>query len=183
MDSKLLHDRVEERFNLSKRLESVEAFQSLLAAFYGYYSPVEDRLAGYMKDNPIGIDFTSRQKTPLIIADLHCWNIAVEDLPICEDLPEIDSHAAAFGCMYVMEGATLGGQIIKRVLEQKLSITSNNGGSFFTAYGDRVGVMWNDFRETLSRYAISHPQNDEQIVNAALEIFATFDAWLGQQLP
>ena len=88
-----------------------------------------------------------------------------------------------FGCMYVLEGATLGGQIIRRLLKEKLSITSANGGAFFSAYGDRVRVMWNEFREALSQFAISHPDESEAIVASASETFAKFDHWLRQRLP
>jgi heme oxygenase len=39
---------------------------------------------------------------------------SLERLPMCAQLPVIDSSAACLGVLYVLEGATLGGQILRR---------------------------------------------------------------------
>jgi heme oxygenase len=103
-------------------------------------------------------------------------------LPQATDLPDISSAATGFGCLYVLEGATLGSQIIKRLLLQHLAISSENGGAFFNAYGDRVGDMWQVFRETVSQFSVAHPQTDDAIIKSAQETFVKLDAWFMRRL-
>jgi heme oxygenase len=177
-----LHQRLEQRLDLATRLASARDYAQVLAAFYGFYAPVEAELGKMAAWQPNSLDFEARRKTALIAADLACFQMQASELPQCEDLPVIDSPAAALGVMYVLEGATLGGQIIKRLLQEKLAITSANGGSFFTAYGDQVRQMWNEVREALSAYATDHPEEREAIVASASATFAKFDAWLSQRL-
>lgn len=178
-----LHERVERRLDLPARLESVWEFAEILKAFWGFYGPLEAKLAEVLNSRSVALDFGARRKAELIAADLRRLDVAVETLPLCDDLPEIGSAAAALGCMYVLEGATLGGQIIRRLLEEKLSIAPDSGGSFFSAYGDRVGAMWKEYRGAVSEYAHAHPNEREAILAAAMETFTKLDRWLEERLP
>ena len=49
------------------------------------------------------------------------------------------------GCLYVLEGATLGGVVIRRHPEQKLRLGPDNGAAFFHAYGPDTGRRWREF--------------------------------------
>ena len=58
-------------------------------------------------------------------------------------IPTPNSDSLAFGCLYVMEGATLGGQVIGRHVRQTLGVTPETGGRFHAAYGDRTEAQRN----------------------------------------
>jgi heme oxygenase len=51
-------------------------------------------------------------------------------LPQYHDLPDIEDWPRMLGCLYVLEGATLGGQIISRHLQRTLHIDAINGAAF-----------------------------------------------------
>lgn len=177
-----LHAQLEARVDILNRLQSPDVYQQLLAAFYGFYAPVESRLRECFELKSEGLDFESRRKVPLLTADLKHWNVAVSELPLASDVPRVASAAEGFGCLYVLEGATLGSQIIKRLLMQHLSVSVENGGAFFNAYGDRVMEMWHSFRASVSQFASAHPHEHDTIIATAQDTFIKLDAWFARRL-
>ena len=69
------------------------------------------------------------------------------------DLPRVDSVAAAFTCLYVTEGATLGHQVTSRHVRQTIGMTPETRGRFFHGYGDWTGIMWQTFGTALAAFA------------------------------
>jgi heme oxygenase len=172
----LFHERVERSVDLPNRLRSPVAYTSLLARFHGFYAPLEDRLAA-----AAGLHLATRRKAHLLRHDLLALGVAgadVDALPRCPDLPTVADAGDAFGCLYVLEGATLGGQVVRRQAEAALGLTPGRGCSFFTSYGERVGAMWKEFCRTLEGYAAANPWATDRIAAAALGTFAGLDRWL-----
>jgi heme oxygenase len=60
----------------------------------------------------------------------------------------------AVGCLYVLEGATLGGQFISRHLAT-LGIGPANGGLFFHGYGAKTGEMWKSFQTNATGFCVT----------------------------
>lgn len=60
---------------------------------------------------------------------------------------ECNQHllASFIGTSYVLEGMTLGGQMIQSIVSRELGIHRDNGGRFFHAYGDQTPQMWKSF--------------------------------------
>ena len=58
-------------------------------------------------------------------------------------IPTLNSDNLAFGCLYIMEGASLGGQVIGQHVRQTLGATPETGGRFYAAYGDRTEAQRN----------------------------------------
>lgn len=176
-----LHQQVERTVDLPSRLGSVGAYAELLARFYGFYAPLESRLASIEGYEGVGIDIKERQKAPLLRADLMALGRtadSVRSLPRCPLLPDIGGLPEALGCLYVLEGATLGSQIIRRLAELRLGLGPSNGCSFFCAYGEQVGPMWRRFRTALADYATAAPEIEARVLGAAADTFSRLDAWL-----
>jgi len=116
-----------------------------------------------------GIDATERTKLKWLERDLTALGAfdRVKQFPALSDTPVLDTPAKAFGAMYVMEGATLGGQVITRHL------TPETGGAFFNSYGERVGPMWKAFVAAITSLAEKNG-NDGEIVQAAKDTFDSF---------
>lgn len=174
------HIGIEQRFNLPSRLQSAGEYGRLLSYFWGFYAPVEERLAARGDWASYGIEIQQRLKAHLAIADLRALGWAppaLADLPRCQELPALDSFAQAAGCLYVLEGATLGGQYIARQTERALGLTPQHGCSFFTSYGERVGPMWLALRKALND-AEQRDLDAAAVVGGARETFRCFDRWL-----
>ncbi|WP_373652597.1 MULTISPECIES: biliverdin-producing heme oxygenase [unclassified Schlesneria] len=176
-----LHNRLEARVDILNRLGSLQAYQQLVAAFYGFYVPIEKRLDG-VGLKQVGLDLASRCKVPLLLADLRLWSIDADSLPCAVALPALNSVPQNLGCLYVLEGSTLGSQIIKRLLFQHLGIDETNGGAFFNAYGDRVRLMWDQFRQVVIQFASENPQHSDAMVLAAQQTFIQLERWFDQTL-
>ena len=174
------HHRLEAKLDILTRLSSPEGYKSLLERFYGFYLPLEIHLGSVMCPPGSLLNFTARRKTPLLEKDLLFLDLSERDLaelPQCQKLPTVESEAQAFGCLYVLEGATLGGQIISKYVADKLGYERERGATFFKSYGAEVRAMWCDFMQALGEYATAHDTDDE-VVAAAVDTFDKFDQWL-----
>jgi heme oxygenase len=80
----------------------------------------------------------------------------------------------------VLEGSTLGGQIIAREIASQLGYTAENGCSFFASHGAEVGTMWNQFRKAIESYSTAHPDSEthDRVVYSADATFRVFAEWM-----
>jgi heme oxygenase len=171
-----LHQQLEQRVDVLQRLQSVAAYRELLRAFYGFYAPLEQALETF--DWPaVGLEWAERRKVERLETDLQRLGVDLSTIPRCTQLPAVTDAASALGCLYVLEGATLGGQFIQKELASRLQITAENGAAFFNSYGERVGPMWAEFRQVLVSFS-TNTEREDQIVRAAKDTFEKFDAWL-----
>jgi heme oxygenase len=88
----------------------------------------------------------------------------------------LSEYEQVLGYLYVMEGSTLGGQVITKMLKNQLQITPDQGGRFFHGYGDKTKIMWNDFCATLS--SIHHIEQQNNIILSAKNTFIQLHAWM-----
>ncbi|WP_164101056.1 biliverdin-producing heme oxygenase [Candidatus Laterigemmans baculatus] len=175
------HEQIEQTVNLFGHWESVERYGGLLARFYGFYAPLERRLGQVPDCGAIGLDLVERVKTPFLYQDLLALGFdsaRVEQLPECVQLPRVGDMATVLGCLYVLEGATLGGQVLRREIERRHGLDTESGCRFFASYRERVGERWMEFCKVLSHYASENPDAQEAIVSAAVDTFCTFDRWI-----
>ena len=174
-----LHIALEKRLPFFSDTLDTPAFVQLMQAYYGFYLPVEDALlsSGAI---PTDFDLTPRLKAPTLRADLHALGLSSEALarlPQCEDLPLINSAACCLGILYVLEGATLGGQILRREIASRLGLEADNGAAFLDIYGAATGRCWRDFIEYLSRRPMGADER-KAVVAAAHTTFSCFERWL-----
>lgn len=119
-----------------------------MQAYYGFYQPLEQALldSGVIPDD---FDLTPRLKAATLYADLQTLGAASTMLSLCRELPLINASAASLGVLYVLEGATLGGQILRREIAARLNLDADNGAAFLDIYGAATGRRWRDFIEYL----------------------------------
>lgn len=179
-DTQVHHEQIERLVDLPSRLRSREAYRAVLIQFYGFYAPLEASL-WQVEGLALALgDVAARRKADLIARDLLALGVRPGELPAlprCADLPALPDAAHALGCLYVLEGATLGGQIIVRQLAAGPGVTADSGGAFFSGYGRETGPMWRSFGVGLAAYATT-PEREAGIVAAAGETFCALDRWL-----
>lgn len=86
--------------------------------------------------------------------------------------------AQAFGSLYVMEGSTLGGKMIYKVVKELLGLDEQNGLSFFYGYGAETGNKWKIFQQSLLKLSSEHTNTDDQIIDSANHTFLQLKAWI-----
>lgn len=172
---KALEDRLpffDERFDRC-------AYQRLMTAYYGFHAPLEQALGGFLP----ALDQPRRAKTPALALDLQNLGLTpaqIDALPLCSALPRITDQAQALGVTYVLEGSTLGGQVLKRAMAERLTLGAHNGGAFLDVYGAQTGSLWRAFLEILEQ-APDSPADQARVAQAAIDTFTCFERWLDSQ--
>lgn len=174
------HVALESRVDIQRRIQQRDSYRELLAAFYGFYAPLEQRLSAAAVNDEIGLDFSERTKFPWLTNDLQALGADPSSTPQCNDLPQLSDGAAALGCLYVLEGATLGGRYVTKML-QPLGITASAGGAFFHSYGEATRQKWAEFQAAVVEFSTTE-KRAERVVATAVATFQCFDAWLAQRL-
>ncbi|WP_233218825.1 biliverdin-producing heme oxygenase [Deinococcus arcticus] len=116
-----------------------------------------------------------RQKMPLLRRDLAALGQAVA-APTPLPGPALDLPGA-LGVLYVLEGATLGGQIISRHLQGTLGLSPQAGGAYFHGYGPATGAMWRQYRQAMTAHVT--PEQAPAVIAGAQAAFARFEQALG----
>jgi len=159
-----------------KNIGSQQDYKALLQLFYGYYAPLEEQLHKYFNDNNLPA-YSIRRKASSIKEDLQQTGVATDNLPLCKNLPLMQNEAAAWGIMYVLEGSTLGGQHIAKMLATKASIPSHQL-HFFLGYGEKGMALWQSFTNAMNGFA-NNTQKENEVISAATEAFEKFQQWAG----
>jgi heme oxygenase len=153
-----------------------ERFTAVLRGFWGFHAAWEPALrrqgawAGLMD---------GRWRQDLIAEDLLALGLSradIEALPLCAAAAGLaDEPARALGSIYVLEGSSLGGQIISKALRQA-PWAPPGGLRYFDPYGARTGALWRAFQEALT--SASAPAIDPLVEAGALDAFALLQLWL-----
>ena len=156
-------------------------YVDLLARFYGFYSVWEPAAESQLRDD--AHDFMQpRRKTRLLRQDLHWFGWSDRDVA---DAPKVssdecrylDGQAVTLGSYYVLEGSTLGGQILSRELERQLGLQNGEGYSYFRSYGSRVRDAWIQFGNFMSEQ-LANEADVSAAVAGARATFMVLEGWL-----
>lgn len=161
-----------------KQLDSKAAYVNFLKVFYGYIAAVEQRISSIAQKGIIA-DEPDRRKASKLLDDILALEPHPGSVPFAADLPQINSVEQAFGAMYVLEGSTLGGKYISRMITQKLNLTEEKGLSFFNGYKEDTMIMWERFKEMLNKQVIN-PSSQDDITEAANQTFIKFKKWINE---
>jgi len=173
------HQALEDRLDLFNRVRTLASYTALLERFHRVVQPLEVLLESRVDWNATGWDFAARLKTPWLVQDIQSLrglapvsHLAPPELPLIEGLGE------GIGCLYVLEGSTLGGQGISRHFRELLKITPERGGAYFNAYGAETGRRWKEFCQWAESAAVADPGMIEAACSSARQTFAAFEQQL-----
>ena len=174
------HQQLEDAVGIEHRVQDRAGYRRLLEIFLGFYRPLEARFTSLHGWAQSGIDLAARRKTPWLEEDLSALGLTgreIDALPACAELPCIgDSLDRGFGCLYVLEGATLGGRHITTMMQD--SSVPSAARRFFASYGAETGTRWREFIAALENHANAAPEADPvKIVQGAQETFACLQHW------
>ena len=168
------HQQTEDGVDLMSDDFSLEDYRRLLVKFYAFYKPYEAKMREALRENPVKLNHEERLNAPKLLDDLKALGMndgEIAEIETFGDLPALDSKEKIFGSLYVIEGSTLGGQIISRHLKEKYDLDETGGIAFFSGYGKDTGKMWNAFRESVTEFADGDGVNREEIIKSANETF------------
>jgi heme oxygenase len=156
----------------------------LLRRLLGFHGPLERALRaadsavadGRYRKIPCG---RAREKSSLLRADLTDLGATSPDIvstPLCKALPAVTSGDEIMGCLYVIEGAALGGKQIARALDGMLGAHTVAARRFFLGRPDPDPLPWVVFCRLLE----SHAANGDPAATAASarRTFESMSEWL-----
>jgi len=180
--SELRHATTLQHQALEKRIPFYTAdrllYTRLIEAYYGFYRLLENQLYAVAMGIP-DLDWLIRGKTPSLEADLYALGfdaVMIDAIPLCRLPLATTSVAEVLGVLYVLEGATLGGQSLRNGLHARLGIDEYSGCRFFSVYGTSTLLMWRGFLACL--YEVRDPVERARSVFAAEATFKAFESWL-----
>lgn len=156
---------------------TLEAYACVLGRFRDAYATLEHTLGG-VPAWPAGFDAAARRKLPLLERDLAWLRRRGIVTPVPAAAPATAAAASpdvptAIGMLYVLEGATLGAQVILRRLGPSLGVSADAGASFYAGYGTETGAMWKAFVAMADNWGEANRDAWDDVVASAQ---ATFDA-------
>lgn len=166
------------RYVLGKEL-SIERYGNLLAAFYGFYVALEVCLARLLTATPpIAVPLVPR--AALLEQDLRALGLTPVEVPICIEMPRLDTVDHLAGALYVVEGACLGGQVIARAVMQRFGFGRDNGAAFFIGDGAQTAARWKRVLAWLEERERGAAAGHE-IIEGACRAFESLFRWLSRQ--
>ena len=151
--------------------DSLARYAALLCVLWGFQAPLE-RLLGH-QELPSAVGWSGRQRLGALAADLTDLGVTGASLPEAAGLPALAGPGAVWGTLYVTEGATLGGRVLRRHIEARLGPVPVR---FLDGHGDRTQPMWRDLGRLADRYVKS--KHDTQLAQqTAIQAFAAFSTW------
>ena len=181
-ETRTSHAALERRFGaLTEPGLQLETYRGILLQLRGFVGPLEDGIADLGAWLDHGIDLGARRKADWLDADLHALGVSLAaHRPRCSTLPELHTRSAGFGCLYVLEGATLGGQLITRSVSGSVGLTPSRGLRYFSGYGPATASMWRSFQAALCAHALASGET-LGLICAARDTFDCLLAWCADQ--
>jgi len=182
--TKSQHEKIEQNPCMKALVDNtidLKNYYTLLYKFYGFHKAAEKKLLITHLWQDYNFDIEKRKKTPLLGKDLLYlgYQDSLDKILLCNNIPTLENDAACLGFLYVIEGSTLGGQILSRHLKQKFNFSKEQGASYFNSYGkEHLRNMWLEFQALLENYVTTHQAQTHTIVNTAIETFEKLDIWL-----
>lgn len=164
-------------FLLMQEAVGLEDYINYLKKLYGFVKGFEKNVFPLLRNTLPDIE--QRKKTHLLETDLLAQHQDLSTIVIPDDLmfyQNFNTESSAWGGMYVLEGSTLGGQIINRHLQKNIGQTIGQS-HYFTGYAAETGNAWKFFLENLGIQAGKSPQEEHEIIIAAIKTFDLMDSW------
>lgn len=158
-----------------KNIRGNQDYVKVLELFYSYFGALERKIS---KLEPLELpDYHQRRKKEAIAEDIVSLGGTVPELAPDQHLPELANQLQVWGALYVMEGSTLGGIHISKMIAKLLNLKSGTSLAFFDGYGDQTNSMWNSFRAALDEQ-VATPEEKAVVIQSANETFLEFKRWI-----
>jgi heme oxygenase (biliverdin-IX-beta and delta-forming) len=179
-----VHERLHRQMDFAALVNgtlSRVGYRELLVKLYGFHRPLEEAILSAPRHWWRDLDPAPRRRADRLVHDLAALGFTSADLagvPLASP-PLLDRAEQLLGCLYVREGAILGGKVLARKLDTLLG-SGDHGRKFFG--GTRQDArLWGEFCATLDR--ATHPNHLSMMIEAACATFASLESWLDADRP
>lgn len=195
-DTRTVHVSTEAAFAVDEWLADRVAYAALLTLLQGFHRAAESALGGLVGWDELtpGIDLASRRRAFRIDQDLAALGRPAADpgagpesgaaanaaatvtratRPAPAEPMLLASLAEGLGCLYVVEGSSLGGRVIAE--RARAALGPGLPTAFFADPDRRIGQEWRALRATLDSFgAGTNAAAGQTVIDAARRTFAAF---------
>ncbi|SIQ73769.1 Heme oxygenase [Chryseobacterium sp. RU37D] len=143
------HSAAEKLFNSEKifnKTFTLEDYKKIIRSNYLMLLHSENKIFSTLAQKYTEkLQLNTRKKLPLIEKDLESLHLTNRK---ADQELEFNNENEALGAMYVIEGSTLGGNVIAKQL-YKTEGFDEVAFNFFRCYQENTGTMWEKFKEVL----------------------------------
>ena len=170
------HAALERDLDWEARTATLTGYADLLARLHGFHAGYEPAIGQALDDEAF---FGERRRLACLEADLSGLGF---DGPRIAGLPHarpiaLDRPVEALGALYVLEGSTLGGQVIGRALERRHGARIAGACAYYCGRGRRTAAMWAAFCKRLDG-ACTDAAVEQAALAAGIATFGALRAWL-----
>lgn len=178
-----MHDQVEQLAYVNKIMDgslSLDEYKRIIRVNYILHWAIETAISKELSEESlIKIQLSGRRKVGYLYSDLvelglvgkaASSSVLLEPIAYASKI-KIRSFAHALGMMYVLEGATLGGMVIKRELAKNAWIAHKVSFNYYGCYGTLQGSMWKEFKHIIEEN-IQTLEDQKDVIAGAKEAFS-----------
>ena len=166
-----LHQKLDESLDAINRLAAIDSRRDMICGYLAFHTSADAAIAPWLADLP-GLDYAARRRSPALRQAFAAMNVSTE--PPHHPFPTLANRAQAYGALYVVEGSTLGGRLIRKAIADRGC--DMIGLDFLDPYGAATGERWRTFLALLETGA---KDQAAEAVRGAIAAFEMADACLG----
>lgn len=158
---------VSESQKIFDRTYTLEQYGKMLRNNYRFCIALEKYFDDYQQQF-LQLNLQNRRKCNYLVKDLEELKIPLPETVIAIS---IKNSAEFLGALYVAEGAMLGGQVIKKQLQQNTSFENCIAFRYYTCYGENLRKRWIEFIEVLNKFGEEQPLAAVDVMEGAFKGF------------
>jgi heme oxygenase len=174
------HDQMEAVADIPGSIRTRDEYVELLSKLYELHACFENHLAATRFHEAwvsVGVDMDAHFRANLLAADLVGLGASAPTSPMTSAPFATFGHA--LGCLYVLEGSSLGGRTVARIVRATLGEVPM---TFLTGDGRSDPVPWLSLCNALARFE-ARGGDGGAVVSGACGIFAAFADHLNRRAP
>ena len=163
------HDQTEQLPTRSVGEFTLTDYQDFLLTAWLFHRSLEPAFTDFLPTSlQETLQWADRRKTPRLEQDLDELGVdyrALSALPF-----EVHTLPEALGALYVSEGSTLGGMMMKKKWQEDPVIGPHSSFAFLGCYGAKTGTRWKSFTQVLEA-SVPRPADQEAAIASAQATF------------
>jgi heme oxygenase (biliverdin-IX-beta and delta-forming) len=151
---------------MSNGSPSLDDYYEYLRRQFSIIAPLETQLRSWLSPENSALRLV---KTDWLLTDLKAFGY--DNIRHSTEVPVISSMGAAIGVQYVLEGSTMGLQLLRLRLQNEHPLLLSKASCFLIGYGENARQYWKNFVEYLGAQPDAY---HEPAIEAAHSTFSAY---------
>ncbi|MGY3804470.1 hypothetical protein ACWNT8_10435 [Pigmentibacter ruber] len=174
LETSKIHKEIDFFVKINTPKPSISDYIDYIVVMYKVIAPLEKISLKFIESESSFPKVTKKNKTESLILDLKNLEIDLNKINFSIFFPEVKSFEEVLGCLYVVEGSSIGSQIIYKKLYSLYGEELKNKMNYLSEIGRDSFKNWIFFIEYLENYVTSFPDKKNIIIKSAIDTFNCF---------